>query len=449
MPLTPHASRARWAYGGLLGALFVYLFLARVFDSHHSFLLLRDQMRDWRIAMGSFGSLPLTGTQSTAGGASLGPVYYWVLWLSRVVFGPWVDNLPHAGAWGIALLQSTADLFLLHAVRSRTGSTWIGVAVVLLAATTAHDLAISATIWNPAVSVAFVKFALAIRLTCDARRSLWWTVAGTACSWLAVQAHSAAVFITAPLVASWVFDDLRRARYRRAAEQVRTIAEVLVLLQLPFLVHLLTTTAEAVPTRALAGAAAGSYRLADSTRAMLYFLASILSAPWRAAWWPTLLVLAAGVATFRWRRSVPVLACTAGPLMVTAAGFGLWQGNYDEYWYLPLAPCAALTAVLALTAWRPQVTGVALSVALLLIQPGRIQASLHWYRMPEYQAIVDGARAILRQTHELRRLETTFRMPPFSHVAFPYETMGGRFRDDAGFDAIIAKDGSVQFRPVH
>lgn len=46
--------------------------------------MLADQIRDWRIALGAFRDLPLVGTPSTAGGVSLGPVYYWLLWLSRV-----------------------------------------------------------------------------------------------------------------------------------------------------------------------------------------------------------------------------------------------------------------------------------------------------------------------------------------------------------------------------
>lgn len=446
--LEPASSpRHRLAYAGLLATLFVYLFYARTFDSGDSFVLLRDQIRDWRIALGSFASLPLTGPQSTAGGSSLGPVYYWVLWLSRTLLGPFASNLPHAGAWGIAALQGAADLFLLDTLRRRTGSTWIAVSTVLLAATSAHDLAVSATIWNPAVSVAFAKVAIAVRLRFE-QPSLWTTAAATAAAWFAVQAHSAAIFIAMPVTASYVVEDLLASRPMRALQQVRVIVEVIVLLQLPFLLHLLTTSGEAAPTRALAGAASGSLRLMPSSQAALRFLTSILSAPWRSTVWTPVFIGCVALATFAWRRSVPMLAVTIGPLAATMVGFSLWQGNYDEYWYLPLAPCAALMVVLALTWWRPRVSAVVLTAVIVAMQPGRVAASLGWYRMREYRPIVAGAKRIIRQTHELRRLETSFPMPPLSDPAFPYEVLGGTFSEHAGFDAVIDARGDVQFRPV-
>lgn len=440
-------SSRRWLVPVFL-LLGVYLLAARTFDSTSSFLLLRDQMRDWRIAVGAFSTLPLTGPQSTAGGASLGPVYYWVLWLSRLLFGPLTGNLPHAGVWGTALLQTAADLTLLAAIRRRTGSVLVGLAAVLLAATSAHDLAVSATIWNPSVSVAFVKLALAARLRADATSSLWRTALTTMCAWFAVQAHSAAVFIAVPVVGSFVFDDLVRRQVRRAAEQVRAIVEVIALLQVPFLLFLATSTGEAVPTRALAGAASGTLRWADSTSAMLSLTGSILAAPWRSPVWSIVLVGAMTVTALVWRRVPAMLACTVAPLLVTAGGFALWQGHYDEYWYLPLAPCAALTLVLAFTAWRREVTASVALAAVLLVQPARVQASLGWYRMPEYRTIVLGGTRIIRQTTVLRRLDTSFRMPPFSDAAFPYEMLGGRFSPDAPFDAIINADGTVEFRPT-
>lgn len=438
----------RWLVPALLVLLGTYLFAARIFDSTSAFLLLRDQMRDWRIAMGTFSTLPLTGPQSTAGGSSLGPVYYWVLWVSRVLFGPLTGNLPHAGVWGTALLQTVADLALLDAVRRRTGSLSTAIAAVLLAATSAHDLAVSATIWNPSVSVAFVKLALAARLRAEAASSLWATAATTAFAWLAVQAHSAAVFVAAPVVASFVVEDLLRRQVRRAVDQVRAAVEVIVLLQIPFVIHLITSGGEAGPTRALAGAASGAFRWFDSSTAMLGFAGSILAAPWPSPAWPVVLVAGMVVTAIAWRRVPAVLACTVAPMVVTAAGFALWQGRYDEYWYLPLAPCAALTLVLALTQWQTRRTAIALVALIVLMQPARLQASLRLYRMPEYRPIVLGATRIVRQTKELRRLDTSFRMPPFSDAAFPYEMLGGRFSPDAGFDAVINEDGTVEFRAV-
>lgn len=105
--------------------------------------MMDDQIRDWRLARGPFRSLPLVGTARTAGGSSLGPVYYWVLWLSRVTIGALVHNEPHAGAYGIAVLQGAADLLLLDALRRRFRSLPLALAVVFANATAAHDLAVA------------------------------------------------------------------------------------------------------------------------------------------------------------------------------------------------------------------------------------------------------------------------------------------------------------------
>ena len=113
-----------------------------------------------------------------------------------------------------------------------------------------------------------------------------------------------------------------------------------------------------------------------------------------------------------------------------------------------MASANVITLVLAVTAWQPR-TMAAICIGLLAInQPARLQASRAWYRMPEYRPIVLGATRIVRQTKELRRLDTSFRMPPFSDAGFPYEILGGRFSPEAPFDAVINADGSVDFRPV-
>jgi hypothetical protein len=439
-------------YIGLLIVVFAYLLFARTHASPSSFLLLRDQIRDWRLALGPFRSLPLTGPQSTAGGAALGPVYYWILWLSRTLIGPWMHNLPHAGAYGIALLQGGADIALLDTLRRRLGSVWPALAVVLLAATSSHDLAVSATIWNPAVSVAFVKLAIALRLRYVENDSLWWTAATTIAAWFAVQAHSAAIFVAAPVSASYVLADFLRHRPVRALQHARAVVEVVALLQVPFLLHMLTQSSEAAPTRALGGASSallsGHVRLGDSAHALMESVPSILFAPWRYAAWSSVLIVCALVAIARARRDLALLSVSVAPLAAAVAGLALWQGNYDEYWYLPLAPCGALVIVYALTWWRPAVTGAVLAVAVVAAQPARIAHSMGWYRMPEYGPTVAGATKIMRQTATVRRLDTTFPMPPFSNAAFPFEAMGGRLSDDAEFDALIDRNGDVQFRRV-
>jgi len=52
---------------GVCVLLFGDLFVARTHATSSSFHLLADQIRDWRIALGSFADPPLVGTASTAG----------------------------------------------------------------------------------------------------------------------------------------------------------------------------------------------------------------------------------------------------------------------------------------------------------------------------------------------------------------------------------------------
>lgn len=47
---------------------------------------------------------------------TIGSAFYWILWCTRAVLGPWFHNLPHSGGIGQALLQSGADALFVMAV---------------------------------------------------------------------------------------------------------------------------------------------------------------------------------------------------------------------------------------------------------------------------------------------------------------------------------------------
>src|SRR5262245_41787390 len=87
----------------------VATFTLRVWGITTWFWMLDDQIRDWAIALHPLRELPLVGPPTHVSGYTIGPAFYWILWLIRVVIGPWFDNLPHAGGIGQALLQSLAD----------------------------------------------------------------------------------------------------------------------------------------------------------------------------------------------------------------------------------------------------------------------------------------------------------------------------------------------------
>lgn len=419
-----------------------------------SFVLMRDQIRDWRFALGPLSDLPLTGTQSTAGGSSLGPIYYWWLWASRVLIGPFTDNLPTAGAIGIVLLHTGADLALLEALRRVFGSFWLALATVLLVATTSHELAISATIWNPAVSVAFVKIALAVALITATRRSVGWTVAAAVAAWFAVQAHSVAIFVAAPLLAAALLRDAAARDVRGVLQKTRAIVETIFVLQLPFLYHAWTSAgAEAGPTRAVGGLTDAvrhpeTLRLGESFRALVTFIGHIFTAPWSLPVWAALFAMIALAAAWRARRDLGLLSTSLLPLVCAAIGLSLWRGNFDEYWYLPLAPCAAIAVAAAVSLVRTEWAAIALLTIVIAVQPWRLAHAQTIYRMPEYAALARGAKAIIRQTPTIRRIETTFTLPPLSDATFLYEVLGGHVTTDAPFIAVIDEKGGVRFVPV-
>jgi hypothetical protein len=440
----------------LLLAIAAYLLFARTRTVSETFWLLRDQIRDWQVAMGPWTALPLTGPQSTAGGSSLGPVYYWLLWIIRHAFGPWTDGLPHAGAYGIAVFQTAADLLLLDAIRRTTGSTWLAVGAVIFAATASHDLAVTATIWNPAISVAFVKIALALMLLGRDRAEWWWMPVTTIPAWFAVQAHSAALFVAAPVIGSFMLREIAARRWLAAMQRLRTVAEVILILQIPFIYNAIAGPAgEVGPTRVIGSAMAivrnpASARLFESSSALVSATGSILMKPWASSWWwPLLLLIAVSGSIVRSRRDIVGLSATLLPLLAAILGFSLWRGGYDEYWYLPLVPCAALTVAFGVTGCRGGIAAIVFTLLVIGIQPARLAHSLTWYRMPEYGPLSRGAREIRRRTADIRRIETTFPVPPLmTDRDFLYRVVGGRITEDAEFDAVIDRDGHVRFTPV-
>ena len=96
--------KERYARMAVAAIFFLYALSIRVYDIADTFLMLGEQTRDWTIALGGITELPLTGAPSTAGGRGFGPAYYWILWLGRVIAGPFADYLPHAGGFWVALL---------------------------------------------------------------------------------------------------------------------------------------------------------------------------------------------------------------------------------------------------------------------------------------------------------------------------------------------------------
>lgn len=454
LPALQPLSKRRWLELTVAAALFVYLVWIRTHNISQQFWLFGDQIRDWRIAMGPLLDLPLVGAPSSAGGTMLGPVYYWVLWGIRVVLGPWYEHLPHAGGIGLSIIHSAADALLMLALASRLQSIPLATAAVLFAATSPYDMALTATIWNPPLAVALGKVTMAVVLF-QREWSLARTVVIVAVAWLSVQSHVGAIF-TATAAAGWnVFQPFAKRNYRAGLSALRAAAEVVLLLQVPYVIahwNRPTTTESFAPAESIGYVLQnpGSLRLGGSARALASVMDYLLFAPWFVAWSGLLLLLAGVLATWLWRRQGTVLATSVGPLVLAILGFTVWRGRLGEhYWYLPVIACAAITLVLPIAAWpsRSRAAAVIHTLVLLAViaaQPARCQASWRIHRMPEYAAMVRGARQVKHQAPRARQISAPF-APPGTSVEFLYELLGGQISRESTVVAMIDAEGHVSY----
>lgn len=453
----------RFARIGVAIVLFVYVLTLRTYDVGTTFLMLGEQTRDWTIALGSIGDLPLVGAPSTAGGRGLGPAYYWLLWLGRVTIGPFMDNLPHAGGITVALLQSIGDGWLFLALSRRVP--WsLALATCLLVASGPFDIAISSVIWNPPVAAALIKMATASALMIG-------PIALTAAlAWMAVQAHLSALFVAAPLLLGVALQPLlirrdqvfahdstaarRRAALQEAGRSAATIALVIVLLQIPFIISLVREpAATAGPASAIANITSGQsfqpMRGLDIVSGVTGNIFLPMDDTFR-FWIPTLVAGAIVIAAYR--RDPIVVGASIGGIALAAGVFATWTRGYDRYWFLTMTTALALTfampvAAIQVTApGRVLVTwaGIALTALVATWQPARINRSEMFFEYPQYAAMVRGSREIVSRAPVVKDIRVTFEVHPTMDRQFVYTILGGRIDSSALYTAIINNDGSVR-----
>ena len=436
---------------------FVYLMTVRTWGISDTFWLLGDQIRDWRLALLPFDQLPLTGPPSSVGGVGLGPIYYWTLWMCRLVIGPWVNNLPHAGGIGLSVMQSVADCLLLAAIWKKSGSGCAAVALTLLVATSPLDMALSATIWNPVLSVALVKLTLALLLLAPRRPPLAWAVATTATGWLAVQAHSTAIFIAAPAIAAFVIPELAARNWKSALQRAGASIGIVLLLQVPFMLHLaLNGSVVSVGPTAVIGQVSATAVAPDTIRVFDAFAAVasatdfILLRPWNPAGTAVVLLIALVLAAYRCRGDWLLASASVLPVVAATMGFAFWQLAYDQYWFLTLMPSVVLVFWNALTARSraAPLVGVVLVVVAVVAQPWRILDAHTFARLPAYGALVRGSTEISRYTDEVTEIRVDFPLEPTTDREFLYWILGGRVTPYAPFRASIAPDGNATFTAV-
>jgi hypothetical protein len=419
------------------------------------FWMLWDQIRDWGIALGPFSDLPLVGPPTHFRGYTIGPAFYWILWAIRVTVGPWFENLPHAGGIGQAALQSAADTLLLAAVWRRTRSVWPALLTVTLLATSAYDLCLAPLVWNPVVGSILAKTATALVLLEWHQRSPGRLAVVTAIAWGAVHAYTGAVYVALGVFAAMVIQPLWQRDWSNAGRRAAVIAVVVALLQLPYLVHRLSsrddTPAMGVVTGSLGQVLSGEAepRLALSIAGYTNAFSFIQGFPDRVPLAGALLIAAAAIVAVRCRSDPMVLALVLVPQALAIAGYALFQGGLDHYYYLSLMPAAVLTIVLAITAVPARLAPAIAAVTLLAVLtqvPARLASSAMLHKMPGYGPLVEGSRRAARQSPTLRGIETEFTLPAPSDVMFVYRILGGASDPGSPWVARIKSNGDVEYR---
>ena len=440
----------RYARTAVAIALFAYVLYIRIYDIADTFLMLGEQTRDWTIALGGITELPLTGAPSTAGGRGFGPVYYWILWLGRHLVGPFSDSLPHAGGITVALLQSSADAWLLLALWRRVGP-FLALAMCLTIASAPFDIAISSVIWNPPVAAALIKMATAMALDLGDTPPRWKVVATAALAWCAVQAHLSAIFVAAPLLAGLAARPLLNKKWREAGIVVATVAGVVVALQIPYFIAIARDPAAPVgPTNAISNMAnAQAFRLDRSYNAVVNGAGDLLVRQFDSWRFQIPTLIAAMIVLFKWRREVMLLAVSVGAMAGATILFATWTRGYDSYWFLTLTTAMVLIYGMAVAAipFRPAVQGigVVLLAGILAIQPMRIDQSTVFFKYPHYRTMRLASYELAARHPVLRDIRVNFEgVHPTMDKYIIYRILGGRIDPSAPQQAFVNGDGSVR-----
>jgi hypothetical protein len=440
----------------LLAATFAATLAIRIQGIDRHFWMLEDQIRDWAIALGPFTKLPLVGPPTHVGGYTIGPAFYWIIWCIRVTFGPWFQNLPHAGGIGQAAFQSAADTALLYAIWRRTESVWIGLATVVLVSTAGYDLCLSALVWNPMAGVALAKIATAFVLVGWPERSRTGTAVTAAVAWCAVQSYTGAVFVTIGVFAAMLLPPAlahdRRALLRRGA----LIAMVVAALQVPYLVHQLSTHFSHSAMGAVTGSMAKILKgeappqLTNSWAGYFGAFNYIQVQPWAAPWMVWVVIACGIIVCIRYRGDPALLAVTLVPQVAALVGYSFYVGDFlDYYYYFSLMPAAVLTIVLAFTAVPSRVAANLVAISLLVlslaIAPTRIAYGRTLHQLPEYGILLDASRKIAKVPHPMRAIRPEFPLPPSTSPTFLYTILGGRIDPASPYVAVVKRDGTVVF----
>jgi hypothetical protein len=442
--------KERPALTALAAVFFIYVFAIRTHDVASTFLMLGEQTRDWTVALGGITDLPLVGAPSTAGGRGFGPSYYWVLWLGRVVLGPFMDNLPHVGGITVALIQSIADTLLLIALSRRVH--WsLALSMCLLIASAPFDIAISSVIWNPPVSEAFIKMAIAMALMLTPSSPLWQVGLAAAFAWLAVQAHLSGIFVAGPLLVAIALQSLTANKPKGLLlQRLLLIAATVLALQIPFFISMLKEPGAPVgPSSAIAGLTHPKvFKPLIAYNSVTGITGNLVWPLWNASEYAIPVLIGALIIAIAYRKDLVLIAITGGAFVMATVLFTTSTRSYDGYWFLTMTAALTLTLGMAVAAIPSKTAvkwiGIALLAFIVWRQPARIEDSTRFFKYPQYDAMLKGSRRVVDEAPVVKDIKVTFEVHPTMDRQFIYKILGGRIDPSALYTAVINSDGSIR-----
>jgi len=425
----------------------------RGIESH--FWLLGDQIRDWGIALRPFHELPLVGPATHVGGYTIGPAYYWIMWAVRVVAGPWFDNLPHAGGYGQAAIESAADALLFVALARRLESPGVAFAAMLVIVTAPFDVALSAIDWTPPIASALGKAAVALILLNWHRGGALRVAAIVTLAWSALQVYTGVVYVTAGVLLALTVDPLVRRDWLAVRRAAMTVALVVLVLQLPYLGHRMLHPSSGPAMGAVSGGV-GLILSGQAAPEVAKSLAGFAGAfnyievePWHTPLPLWALAACGAIVAVRYRRDPVVPALVLVPQLLAIVGYALFLGPLDHYYYIPVMPVVVLTGAFAV-AWPARtrsgrVVGIAMVALAAAVVPWRLGFAATLHRLPEYRVLVAESREIAGTHEPVRAIRTEFTLPPSTDPEFLYKILGGRIDPAAPRTAIVRADGDVRY----
>jgi type IV secretory pathway VirB2 component (pilin) len=331
---------------------------------------------------------------------------------------------------------------------------------MLLLVSSPFETSLSGTIWNPGLSVSFVELAAAFFLMIsDSHWALKTLVTSTA-AWLAVQAHTQAIFFALSLLVYLVVAPWIVAGPRPAPKRLLLIIAVIVVLQIPYVTEI--NKHHEIPQEQLGIVATSfnslvtnpsSFHPYASFTTLVNALAELFGPHLSRTVVIVLILIAGGALLFGYRKHHEVLAVALLPLFLAWLGYSfLAVDTLYTYWYMNLMPSFVLLILFGfLKSPFPTLDKVSplLGLFVLLLafasQPSRLATRAQSASYPYYAAIVRGAKEIVRNGAPVRSV-----IPP----SFPNKVepaylvlwLGGRVEESANLIAIIGEDGSVTYQ---